>query len=358
MVTEWGGETPTPRYNPSVRRYQGERIDGPTIAVIANDAIGNFVVSTPLLQLLRQELQPKRLVYFSGTRTLEFLAKSDSFDDSYPLHGNAPRAAFEKVLKKDPFDLVISLERTPYAKVVAGALAGDFGFICGPCIDEGGRKDLPFPDDDRGDLWRDEGWAKPDITERYSFLDSGFIGEVFCRLAYLSGPIPNYRVPSEDSSIDPSDVVVSPSASQTTKLWDSECWVRTVNRFLAAGLTVSLVGADKQAQRAHYEGTEIEDRLVEQQRVRDLRGKLSLPQLVGVLARAKLVLSIDNGIMHLGAAAKTPTIGLFRNGIHRLWAPPYPWVKVVEPGEGRPVTSLTAEAVWREVELILQKVGK
>jgi heptosyltransferase III len=43
----------------------------------------------------------------------------------------------------------------------------------------------------------------------------------------------------------------------------------------------------------------------------DLSGRLSLPEAAACLARAALYVGNDSGLMHLAAAAGTPTLGLF-----------------------------------------------
>src|SRR5689334_18571447 len=98
-----------------MRRYRGEAIaPGSRIAVIANDAIGNFVVSTPLLQMLRRELRPSTIHYYGGTRTAELQQGSDLFEWSYNLHGTSPRVASRDIA--DEYDLIVNQEGTAYAK--------------------------------------------------------------------------------------------------------------------------------------------------------------------------------------------------------------------------------------------------
>src|ERR1700742_3577660 len=43
----------------------------------------------------------------------------------------------------------------------------------------------------------------------------------------------------------------------------------------------------------------------------DLVGRLSLPEIAAFLSRATLFVGNDSGLMHLAAAAGTPTLGLF-----------------------------------------------
>src|SRR6185312_14740548 len=43
----------------------------------------------------------------------------------------------------------------------------------------------------------------------------------------------------------------------------------------------------------------------------DLVGRLTLPEIAAFLSRASLFVGNDSGLMHLAAAAGTPTLGLF-----------------------------------------------
>jgi heptosyltransferase III len=171
-----------------VRRYEGEKLPpGCRIAVVANDALGNYVVSTPLLKKLRQVHQPSALHYFSGTRTEEFWMEDAKIDWGWSLHGTDPHFTVLSTFVENgdqQYDLIINLEDTPWAKTFTAVAAGYNTYVCGPCLGADGRKDLAFEDNDRGKLWEDKEWVAENLTDKYSFLKTGFIGEIFCRLAY------------------------------------------------------------------------------------------------------------------------------------------------------------------------------
>lgn len=323
-------------------RYEGQGLPkSPRVAVIANDAIGNFVVATPLLQMLRRELKPEFIHYYGGVRTLEMQSASDLFEWSYPLHGRPFGQSCRD--SQGPYDLVVNVERTENAMALAAFFEGEETYVVGPCM--GARGPMPFPEDTRGDLWRDQEWISPEITTRYPFLTTGFIGEMYARLAYLDGPVPGYRVPTE-ITISPCDILVATSASLPDKLWPVTKWVTAFERFRAAGLKVGLIGAKPSVQKAYWEGESDEDQMVVSGLVADLRGEYTLPQVAGILASCKLVLTLDNGILHLACAGGKPVVGLFRNGIHRLWAPPNPELEVLIPPIGEPVCEIELETVW------------
>lgn len=331
-----------------MKRYTGEPLRaGFRVSVVANDALGNFVVSTPLLQMLRAA-GSGRVDYYGGHRTWELIVASDLVDRGFPLFGTEPSEAIRGL--EPGADLVVNLENTPLAKVAAGVLAGREGWVCGPCIGTEGRGDLPFPDDPRGRLWADTDWTSEDLLLRYPFLETPFIGEIFCRLAYLDGPVPNYRVPVQAPAVPVPDVLVAMGASLPDKLWTPEGWRAVLGWLRDRGMSVGLLGAKPAAQTKYWEGSGTEETLVSEGLVEDLRGRFSLPEVAGALARARLVVTLDNGILHLAAAARAPTIGLFRNGIHRLWAPPNPGLMVLVPPAGRPVSDIEPSAVLEVLE--------
>lgn len=310
------------------------------IAVIANDALGNFVVSTPLLQMLRAEYPQAKLHYFSGTRAQELWRSSPLIDKGYVLYGADPRQAAAMI--PDHFDLVINLELSCWAKCFAALCCTSSTHIVGPCLSSSGRDDLPFQEDERGRLWKDTEWISQDLTSRYPFLESGFIGELFCRLAYLDGPVPGYAVPQEEPPFDTPQILIATAASLPEKLWPVEKWLALL---AALPSKPGLIGAKPQEQKKFWQGGSGEEELVASVSIEDLRGKLTLPQVVGALARARQVITLDNGILHLAVSTGTPVVGLYRHGIHRLWAPPYENLTVVTPGKGSPVSDIEPQQV-------------
>lgn len=259
------------------------------------------------------------------------------------------------LLKSEAYDLVVNLENSAWARCLAAMLSGTGTMVAGPCLSEDGRSDLAFPRDERGDLWRDMEWMSPHLTFKYPFLSSGFIGEIFARLTYLDGPLPRYSLPSADPGRPVPDVLIATAASLTEKLWPLEKWIQIVRKLRAEGRTVGLVGAKPTEQSRYWRGAGDESGIISEGGAEDLRGAFSLPEVVGAIANSRLVLTIDNGILHVACATKTPVIGLFRHGIHRLWAPPAANLTVIEPGEDGQVANLEIEEIWEAIKNVERK---
>jgi len=327
-----------------MKRYRGEDLpENPRIAVIANDALGNFVAATPLLQMLRYKWSPCAINYFGGKRTRELQEASDLFEANDELHGSPFRDSIFDNADLD-FDLIVNLEQQPIARAFAAFLAKEKTYVVGPCFNADGRGDLPYAEDEVGRLAADKGWLNEDTPQRFPFLQTGFISEIFCRLCYLEGPIPTYKVPTADPEREIPDVLIATAASLPEKLWPIEKWLTVVRHLQSQNKTIGLLGAPPKEQGKHWKGADLEDQLIEAG-VQDLRGAFTLPQVVGALEKARAVLTLDNGILHLSSAAGAPTVGLFRHGIHRLWAPPFANLTVLTPGEGREVSEIETEKV-------------
>lgn len=306
--------------------------------------------------MLRSQWSPSVLHYFSGTRTEELWMEDPKIDWGFPLYGSEPHFsvlnAFVEV-GSDPYDLVINLENTVWAKCFTAVIAAMNSYVCGPCMGADGRSDLPFEDDTRGRLWEDTNWISAGLPLKYPFLKSGFIGEIFARLAYLEGELPAYDVPERKPTIKVPDVLISTAASLPEKLWPVDKWADLLQRCKSANISVGLMGAKPTAQSQFWRGAGDEEKIVERRLVQDLRGQLRLPEVVGALASSKAVVTIDNGILHLAVAAETPTIGLFRYGIHRLWAPPFENLAVLTPEQEEEVADIPVDTVWEALRRVL-----
>jgi ADP-heptose:LPS heptosyltransferase len=330
-----------------MRRYTGERLrSGARIALIANDALGNFAVSSPIAQVLRTMHSPAVLDGFTGSRVMEIATECPWFNDVVEVYGDGPRVVAERILRREPYDLVVNIENAAWAKSLVPLLAGEDGSATGPAANKDGRGDLAYENSPEGRLWADPKWTRDSLRIDFPFLSSGHICEIVCRCCYWDGLIPPYRLPKHDPGRDVPDVLISASASLPEKLWPLENWLDLAHRLADSGRTIGLLGAKPKESSQFWKGGDDESRIVAEAPVEDLRGEFTLSQVVGALDRAQMVVTLDNGILHFACSTDTPVVGLFRNGIHRLWAPPVKNLKVIEPGHGGFVSDLNIERVW------------
>lgn len=101
-------------------------------------------------------------------------------------------------------------------------------------------------------------------------------------------------------------VVLIHGTSRADKLWPERQWRNLIETFAASGLAIVLPwGSDAEFERSQRLAAGIANAQVPPP------PRHSLPALAGLLARARLVVGVDTGLVHLAAALGTPTISLF-----------------------------------------------
>jgi ADP-heptose:LPS heptosyltransferase len=93
----------------------------------------------------------------------------------------------------------------------------------------------------------------------------------------------------------------------------------------------------------------------------DLAGRLSLSEAAACLARMSLFIGNDSGLMHLAAAAGTPTLGLFGPSPVDEYAPSgrrAGFVVAPGPAGAAPMAALTVEAAAEAAIALLREEGR
>jgi hypothetical protein len=300
------------------------------VALLVNDALGNLCVGTIVAQGLRHVGDDVEIVWFGGPRAAA-LEGSDRHD-----------AATVDPAAVGSFDAVVNLERDGRWPVLAGLL--DAPVRVGPLVAD--RVPVPFASDATGRLWADPDWARADLRARHSILETAFIGEILykaCGLPKIAngwpGGIPRYALPTKAPPRETPAVLMSTGGSRADKIWPLPKWLEVID---ALDAPVGLLGADPKRQSSDYHCADIDAGLVRHERVVDLRGRLSLPEVVGAVRNADLVVTVDNGILHFAAAFDRPTVGLFRTRVERLWCPPNPYLRALSHPHGVPAIEPSA----------------
>jgi ADP-heptose:LPS heptosyltransferase len=99
-------------------------------------------------------------------------------------------------------------------------------------------------------------------------------------------------------------LALAPTANWPPKVWPADRFAAVAHAFPA--LTPVVLGAPGETERAMAAPL-----LAALPGAIDLTGRLTLPQVSAVLARAALFVGNDSGLMHMAAAAGAPTVGLF-----------------------------------------------
>ncbi len=166
-------------------------------------------------------------------------------------------------------------------------------------------------------------------------------------------------------------VAIHPGAGGAAKLWPQQRWIEIVAALRQRGLQVVLTGGVGER--------ELVDAIAGQLSPVPLTlvGDASISQLTALYARCILVLGVDSGPLHLAVAAGVPTIALFGPGDHQrfgpwghqdrnivlrsgLWCSPCGVLDVCPRGTAPSecMTLIPAASVLTAVDLLLQPVLK
>ena len=111
-------------------------------------------------------------------------------------------------------------------------------------------------------------------------------------------------------------IALHPGAGDPRRRWPPEKFAAVGDALAEVGARVAVVGVEED--RALISGV---TNLMDHEAL-DLRGRLSLSGLAGLLSRCALVVSNDSGPLHLAAAVGAPTVGIFWGPNFITAAPP------------------------------------
>ncbi len=319
-----------------MERYNGQPLrPQPHLAVLFYDSIGDFVIITPLLRGLHDKYPGCTIDYFSGERTREIEEACPYISSRFSVFGvedslrHVMRHIEERERIAGPYDLAINCDFHDLLADITTMLRPRY--VIGNCYHRDPRGEMPYPPHKVHNIHK-EIWSSDDFLPRYSdILKSNFIGEIFCRLAYVETDFHRTEVPVAPPPFEPPPVLISTGGKRTAKLWPATHWKQFIDWCTEQGLEVGLLGDNPAGQRQHYRSADAEDYLLAETALKDLRGTMTLPQVAGALQRAKACVTIDNGIMHLAIGVGTPTLALFGASPWRLWVPQSRHAHIVLP---------------------------
>lgn len=116
-------------------------------------------------------------------------------------------------------------------------------------------------------------------------------------------------------------LAIAPTANWIGKTWPPERFAETIHRLAGpegplAGIQVAVLGGPGEEAQA----AAVLEAIPPDFRI-DLVGKTTSLEAAAILSRARLFIGNDSGLMHMAAALKVPTIGLFGPSLVEVYAP-------------------------------------
>ncbi len=321
-----------------MKRYGGEDlISKPHIVVLGSCKVGNFVVSTPVLRGLKARFRESIIGFIGSDVTADFersLPSIDwrvSWDD--PSLGAGLQLQQTLANKIDIYGQVqLALNLDGFNPVTCSLVPWlNPVFVAGGSLKRNLRSDLPSGELPQQRFLTDSDWDSQDFFMRYStYFSSNYIAELFCQMAFVGGHVnpKEIELPIVEPPFLVPDLLIHCTTVRQAKVWPFDYWQQVIEFAESRSWTVGLVGSSPLAQREAYNSGDGEELLLARTRLLDLRGSTSLLQLAGAAKKAKAVISVDAGPLHIAAAVGTPTLAIVGNDEHgigaspiRLWLP-------------------------------------
>ena len=339
---------------PILQRYSGEELGStPHIVVLGSCKVGNFVVSTPALRGLKERF-PDAILGFVGSEVTSAFETTNPFIDwrvSWDLNSTDAGLRLHQFIadRVSEYGLIALAVNLDGFNPVTCSLASWLRprFVAGGCLSENLRKTLPPGDRPEQKFLQDPDWDSIAFLDRYKgIFDTNYIAELFCRLSFVADFVDFNSM--DLSQVQPPfvvpDVLIHCTTARGAKVWPFQCWQRVIDHLSSKGLSVGLVGSPPAAQKEAYNSYGHEDALLAETALIDLRGQTSLIELAGASARARAVISVDAGPLHIAAAVGTPTLAIVGNDSHGIGASPIRLWMPRSPNIQRTVSDVTCTA--------------
>jgi lipopolysaccharide heptosyltransferase II len=307
-------------YEKTLKVY-GETHDEQRILVIKLGALGDLVLITPSLRLLRRRY-PKAFISLLVDEPFYELALSLPFvDEVLVYHRSKSRGGLRRYLKllsslrQQGFDMTIDFQNIPKTHLLSflsgtpkrlGYDRGSFGFL----LTSGakGHKDTLPPIQHQFRVLRCLGLGVGHQDETLELNSSPKAQEV------VSGWL-------GEKQVDSVFVTLSLSASHKwpTKNWDLDNYVELgkLTRDAYPGVRFILIGTEKEKKIA----AKFQKNFTDSDTL-NLVGKTSINEMGEVIRRSQLVIAPDSAPLHMAAAFKVPALGLFGPTSAERHAPP------------------------------------
>jgi ADP-heptose:LPS heptosyltransferase len=325
---------------PEARAALGQ---GEKILVVVTTALGDSILTTPLVQSLSERIGRDRVSLLVKTPYVELYRV-------FSVRGKYRWSGLDEKLVAEPHRLALLANMTEPDLVPFLWRCGVRGFLRyrtrwtrypgwmanGPMLRRPGAPDYATGHAIENNLAMGQALGVEPTTHRLS--------------------LPHLRA---DSSARENLILIHPGASREIKRWPVENWARLADALADKfGCQIALTG-----DRSELSLT-VQIAAAMRTRPQILAGKLSLTALAGLESRALVFLSGDTGPYHLAVAVDCPTVTLFAPtdrgssveacGPHQASAAFHRALQTAKPGD--PIHTISWEQVFSEAALVIEAV--
>jgi heptosyltransferase-2 len=285
----------------------------PDILLVRFSAIGDILLTTPLLRELRASNPSARITLLTKSRFAPLLSHNPHLNEVIGIESGEGIAAVARRVRGIRYSHMLDLHGSLRSRLLRRLVPGPWTTYRKRRV---ARAALIVA---KRDLYGDA----PPMAERYFEAaealgigpDGGppdfFLGEAAdTRAGRLLAELGLAR---DGRPL----VAMAPGAAHATKRWPAEAWTTLARRVAATGADVALLGGPGDVGTAQW--------VAEQAGVSvgSLAGVLGLQETGAVIRRAEVLVSGDTGLMHMATGVGTPVVALFGPTVRQFGFFPY-----------------------------------
>lgn len=299
------------------------------ILVIRGGAIGDFILTLPVLAALRGQFPTARLEVLGYRHIIELARAGGLADAVHSIEARALAAFFaqdgflapELVAYFKQFDIILSFLYDPEGVFETNVRRCSTGqFIAGP-----------HRPDEREPVHATEVFLRP--LQRLAIFDADPVPSLKLEPAFLKSPF---------ASENEGAFALHPGSGSERKNWPEPSWATLLDGLVArSSRQLLLVGGEAEAERCHRLAARVPAGRLNQAFQRPL------PELASALAAAAMLIGHDSGISHLAAALGVEVLVLWGDTTEAIWRPRGARVRLLRSPSG--LANLDAAEVLQEL---------
>ncbi len=271
---------------------------GPRVLVVRFSSLGDVVLITPLLRAIRRRHPAAHITVLTRARYAELFEDNPAVDGVIPFDPAAGWAGLWAHLAPARYDVRLDLQDSPRSRRLRRRLGGSWGVAPRR---RAARLAL---------IWF--GWDR--YLPPQPVAESYFVAARSLEVQPDGKPPEVFPSPADleraAALVPQGCVILAPGASRAAKRWPPEAWRALARQLQHRGHTVAAVGDARE--RVLLEGEGIIAAYA-----------LPLRQTAAVLARARVVIGNDSGLLHLATAVSRPVVAIFGPTVPAFGYAPY-----------------------------------
>ena len=287
----------------------------PSVLIIRLTSIGDVLLTTPLLRILRNLYPQSRIDFLTTSQMQSVFKHNPNIDNLYTISRKSNFTELSKKRRelsgKDKYDIVIDLQNNVKSRYLRLHL---------------GKKILTF---DKRRLYKLKLVYLKKIPSDYALIPDLYIKTAREIGAEPDGKGLEFWLPTDkqtgfytkfvdkEGKNNKMDIVIAPGAYHFTKRWPKEHFVSLIRLLIDTGYRVSLLGGKEDIRLGEYFESIFKDKIT------NYIGKTDLSGSAEVIDKHGVVITNDTAIMHIAAARRTPVIALFGSTVRQFGFTPY-----------------------------------